>query len=75
MICLAESHFAAIIVIIVVGVAVLTGTTTWYFLKIRCSREKLGQIADSDADVPITVNQKTKNGKYRTEFLSRRARR
>lgn len=74
MVCLQESHFAAILILVIVGVAVIVGSTVWYYVKRRCAREKLGQMPDSDVHVPILVQSKTPTGRYQTRFAESRAR-
>jgi hypothetical protein len=69
MICFENAHFAAIIILTVLGTAVIIGTVVWYYTKRRCSAEKLGKLQDSDANVAIVVDKVDSKGKHHSTFL------
>lgn len=69
-----DGPFVAMITLIVIGVGVIVGLSVWFYLKKKCSAEKLGTIADSDADViaktPIVVSNKPfKNSPHRSKIV------
>ena len=67
-----NSHFAAIMILTITGIAVIVGVTVWYVVKRRCSAEKLGKLPDSDANVAVVVDHRQTNGKHRSSFLQAR---
>ena len=69
MICFESAHFAAIIILTIIGTAVIIGAAVWYFTKRRCSAEKLGSLPDSDANVAIVVDHLDPKGKHHSTFL------